>query len=113
MIYSSFLSIDQYFRLVIFNAENSTLLKHIMQNGRSVFRAISEIVGNSILIPSQNSLNNLYYIFYLFMCLPQCSCGGQRTAARSWFSHPTVRVPIAVRPGRVESLPAEPPLSSI
>lgn len=37
---------------------NAALHKLIAQNGRTMFRAISEFIGNSALIPNQNSLND-------------------------------------------------------
>ena len=49
--------VDQYFDFII-SAENTTLHKYTVQNGRKMFRAILEIVGSSVLIPSQNSLDN-------------------------------------------------------
>lgn len=51
-----FFKVDRYFGFAI-NAENATLHKHTEQNSRRVFRTISETVGNSVLIPSQNSFN--------------------------------------------------------
>lgn len=50
---------DQYFDCIIVNAVNSAWHKHMPQNGRRVFRAISKTVGNCVLIPSQNSFNDL------------------------------------------------------
>lgn len=50
-----FSRIDQYFHFIIINAENATLHKHITQNGRSMFKVISEIIEKFALIPSQNS----------------------------------------------------------
>lgn len=47
--------VDQCFYL-IFNAKNTALNK--THSGRSMLRAISETVGNSILIPSQHLFNN-------------------------------------------------------
>jgi hypothetical protein len=52
-----FFRVDRYFGFVIINSENSTLHKHIEQSSQSVFRTISEAVGNSVLIPCQNSFN--------------------------------------------------------
>lgn len=48
--------IDQCRDFIIVNAENSTLHKYIVQNSRSTFRAISDVLGHPDLIPSQNSL---------------------------------------------------------
>lgn len=55
---SMFFRVDQCFDFVTVNAKNITLHKYTVQNGRSKFRAILEIVGSSALNPSQNSLNN-------------------------------------------------------
>ena len=54
---SMFFRVDQYFDFIIVSAENTTLHKYIAQNVRSIFRAISEIVGNPVLVPSQKSIN--------------------------------------------------------
>lgn len=35
--------------------------KYIVQNGQSMFRAISEMVGDSVLIPSENSSIGLFF----------------------------------------------------
>lgn len=43
------------------NAENDTLHKYVIQNGRRMFRGISEIVGLSILVPRQNSFNDFLW----------------------------------------------------
>lgn len=50
-----FSRIDQYFHFIIINAENATLHKHITQNGRSMFKVISEIIEKFALIPIENS----------------------------------------------------------
>lgn len=41
----------QYFNSIKVNAEEVPSSKHTKQNERSIFRAISEIVENSVLIP--------------------------------------------------------------
>lgn len=46
---------------VIANVENTTLHKYTVYNGRSVWGVISEIVGNSFLLWSQNSFNIIFY----------------------------------------------------
>ena len=46
---------DNVIHGILINAENAASHKYVVQNGRSMFRAISESVGNSVLIPSQNS----------------------------------------------------------
>ena len=46
---SSSFRIDWYFDFILINMENTTLLKHIVQTGRGMFRDISEIVKNSVL----------------------------------------------------------------
>ena len=55
---SMFFKVDQYFDLIIVSAENITLHKHIAQRVRSMFRAISVIVGNPALLLSQKSINS-------------------------------------------------------
>lgn len=54
---STLFRVDQYFDFIIVSTENATSHKYIVQNGRSIFRTTSEIVGNSVLILSQNSLS--------------------------------------------------------
>jgi hypothetical protein len=49
-----FFRVDQYFYFKLILAGKFALHKYIIQNGRSVFGAISEMVGNSVLIPNQN-----------------------------------------------------------
>lgn len=39
--------------------------KYIVQNGRSMFRAISEMVGDSALIPSESSSIGFCFLFFL------------------------------------------------
>lgn len=49
---------SSYFHFKIINAETATLHKHITQNGRSMFKVISEIIEISIIsnqILNQNS----------------------------------------------------------
>lgn len=36
-------------------------LKSVVQNGRSISRAISEITGDSVLIPHQNSFMTFFF----------------------------------------------------
>ena len=54
---STFCRVDRLFDFINANAENAASHKYVVQNGRSMFRAISESVGNSVLIQSQNSFN--------------------------------------------------------
>lgn len=44
--------------IIIVNVENATLQKHVLQNVRIMFWALSEIVRNFVLILSQNSFND-------------------------------------------------------
>lgn len=44
--------------IFIVNVENATLQKHVLQNVRIMFWALSEIVRNFVLILSQNSFND-------------------------------------------------------
>lgn len=55
---SVFFRADWYFAFMVLSAGNIASRKLIIQNGRSIFRVISEFIGNSILIPTQNSLND-------------------------------------------------------
>lgn len=50
-----FFRVGQYFDFIIVNAENGILYKYLVQNGKNVLIDISEVIGNSILIPGQNS----------------------------------------------------------
>lgn len=55
---------DCYFSFMITGAENVPSHKYTAQNGRSTIRAISDIsdaVGNSVLIPNQNSLDDFFF----------------------------------------------------
>jgi hypothetical protein len=45
--------VNQYFDFIIVDAENASLHKYVLQNGRSICRTISEIAGNSVLIEIQ------------------------------------------------------------
>lgn len=49
-----FIGVDHWFDLVINNAENTTTHKHIEQHSGRMFGAISEVVGNSVLIPNHS-----------------------------------------------------------
>lgn len=51
--------IDLHFNCIIANAEDTISHEYIVQYGGSVFMPISETVGNSLLIPCQNSLGLL------------------------------------------------------
>lgn len=58
---SVFFRIDGFFFFfIIVSAENAVLHKYIVQNSRSMLGAISEIVGNSVLILSPNLLNDFF-----------------------------------------------------
>lgn len=46
--------------IIIVNVENATLQKHVLQNVRIMFWAISEIVRNFVLILSQNLFNEVF-----------------------------------------------------
>lgn len=47
----------KYFHFKAISAENTTSCTDVAQSGGSVSRAGPEIVGNSLLLPSPNSLN--------------------------------------------------------
>jgi hypothetical protein len=49
-------------QFIIINIENTFLYKYIVKNGRNMHRAISELLGNFVLIPSQNSPSELFKI---------------------------------------------------
>lgn len=55
---SMFSRVGRYSNFILMNAENDTLHKYVIQNGRRMFRGISEIVGLSILVPRQNLFND-------------------------------------------------------
>ena len=55
---SVFFRVDQYFDFIIVNAMDTTSHKCVVQSGRNIFAASSEIVGHYVLIPSQNPLSN-------------------------------------------------------
>jgi len=54
---STFFRVDQYFYFKTTSAGKVALNKYAIQNGSGAFGAISETVGNSILIPSQKVSN--------------------------------------------------------
>lgn len=60
---SVFFKVNSYFDFIVINAENASSHKPIVQDGRSTFWAISEIVGNSFLILIQIYLMNLFLKF--------------------------------------------------
>ena len=49
--------VGQYFDFIVVNDENANPHKLVIKQGRTMFRAISQLAGNSGLIPIQNSLN--------------------------------------------------------
>lgn len=51
-------SVGEYFDFTVASAKNPASYKYIVQNSRHVLRDISEIVGNSVLTPSQNLFSN-------------------------------------------------------
>jgi hypothetical protein len=53
-----FFRLDQYFDFTVITSENTTSHECIVQNGRQIFRAISEVVGKPVLILSHNSFSN-------------------------------------------------------
>jgi hypothetical protein len=54
--------VDWYFDFITVNAENLTSLRHRVQNGRSMVRGISNFAGNSVVLPSQNSSNDFFFM---------------------------------------------------
>lgn len=56
---SMIFGIDWYFDFVIANPENAVPQKYLDWNVRSIFRAILEIIKNSVIIARQNSFNIL------------------------------------------------------
>lgn len=59
---SVFFRVYLHFDFIIFNAEDAALHKYVVQNGRSMVKAISEIGGNSVQISSQNSFNDFIFL---------------------------------------------------
>lgn len=59
MCHTAFFRIEQYFDFVIISAKNATLHK-VVHNSRNMFRGISEIAGNPVLILSQHSLTDCF-----------------------------------------------------
>lgn len=59
---SVFFRVYLQFDFIIFSAEDAALHKYVVQNDRSMVKAISEIGGNSVQISSQNSFND--FIFF-------------------------------------------------
>lgn len=53
--------IDRYFDSIMVDAGNISYHKYIAQNGRHIFRAISEMVGNFVLISSQNLFDGFFF----------------------------------------------------
>lgn len=51
---------DWHFDFVVSEAENIASHKYTTQHGRKTFRPASEIVGDSIQIPSQNSFKYFF-----------------------------------------------------
>lgn len=47
----SFFRVDKCFDFIMASAENSAYHKYLVQNGKDMSRALSEIVGNSVLFP--------------------------------------------------------------
>lgn len=56
---SMIFGIDWYFDFVIAHSENAVPQKYLDWNVRRMFRAILEIIKNSVIIASQNSFNIL------------------------------------------------------
>jgi hypothetical protein len=50
------------FRFTTVHVENIASCKYIVLNGIIMFRVISQMGGNSFLIPNHNSLNNIFYM---------------------------------------------------
>ena len=53
--------VDQYFDSINTGVKSVALHKYIVQNGRSMFKSISEIAGNPVLILSQNSFKHFLF----------------------------------------------------
>lgn len=51
---------EQHFDFIIVNTENAFCINKVIPNGRSLLKAISEIIGNSVLISSQKSFNKCF-----------------------------------------------------
>ena len=57
---STFFSEERYCDLICVKAEKVTSHKYVVLNGRRTFNAISAIVGNSVLVPIQNSVKDFF-----------------------------------------------------
>lgn len=57
---SVFFRVYLHFDFIIFNAEDAALQKYVVQNVRSMVKAISEIGGISVQVSSQNSFNDIF-----------------------------------------------------
>ena len=56
----TFFSNKQYWDLICVKAEKEILHKYVMLNGRKTFNATSKIVGNSAVVPIQNSIKGFF-----------------------------------------------------
>lgn len=59
MDHTAFFRIEQYFDFVIISAKNATLHK-VVHNSRNMFRGVSEIAGNPVLILRRHSLTECF-----------------------------------------------------
>lgn len=54
--------VDGCFDFIFVSAKNSISHTYVVENERSMFRATSEMVGNSVLVSNQSSLKEVYEI---------------------------------------------------
>lgn len=57
--HTAFFRIEQYFDFVIISAKNATLHK-VVHNSRNMFRGVSEIAGNPVLILRRRLLTDCF-----------------------------------------------------
>lgn len=57
-----FFRVYLHFDFIVFSAEDAALHKYVVQDSRSMVKAISEIGGNSVQISSHNLFND--FIFF-------------------------------------------------
>ena len=59
-ISSPFFSDERYWNSICVEAEKAILPKYVVLNGRRTFNTISDVVGNSVLVPIQNSVKGFF-----------------------------------------------------
>lgn len=57
---SAFLKVIQYLDFITVKVDNTSLNKYLVEKQESMFKDITEIAGNFVLIPSQNSYEDFF-----------------------------------------------------